>query len=357
MSGSFFAAQRAQHDFGFAFEDFFCGFGQLQCLILGDVDGEVAEADALADDAAPFFVGLPAADAESGEFVVTVAPYPVVAFTAQQVDDIAGGKALSGAIHATEELLYEDGTVEAYGRMQAVVAMAARGGFFAEMFEQEDAAAGGGFADGKHGIELLHFDLFLHFVAVAFGDTFAQQYPVVQTVTQPTHGRQPVPPGAAGFLVEMFDALGHIEMGDEAHVRFVYAHTEGNGGDDDNVVFAGKTALVCFAHFHAQAGMVGNRVQSVFAEELGDVFDFFAAEAIDDAALPFYFFADEVEKLLFAVVFFDNLIIDIRAVKAGDEFGRVFEMEEMFDVGAGRRIGGRGQGNARHLRIAFGKQP
>ena len=35
------------------------------------------------------------------------------------------------------------------------------------MFEQEDAAAGGGFADGKHGIELLHFDLFLHFVAVA----------------------------------------------------------------------------------------------------------------------------------------------------------------------------------------------
>ena len=155
----------------------------------------------------------------------------------------------------------------------------------------------------------------------------------------------------------MFDALGHIEMGDEAHVRFVYAHTEGNGGDDDNVVFAGKTALVCFAHFHAQAGMVGNRVQSVFAEELGDVFDFFTAEAIDDAALPFYFFADEVEKLLFAVVFFDNLIIDIRAVKAGDEFGRVFEMEEMFDVGAGRRIGGRGQGNARHLRIAFGKQP
>ena len=94
---------------------------------MGDVDGEVAEADALADDAAPFFVGLPAADAEGGEFVVAVAPYPVVAFTAQQVGDIAGGKALSGAIHATEELLYEDGTVEAYGRMQAVVAMAARG--------------------------------------------------------------------------------------------------------------------------------------------------------------------------------------------------------------------------------------
>ena len=87
---------------------------------------------------------------------MAVALYPVVAFTAQQVGDIAGGKALSGAIHATEELLYEDGAVKAYGRMQAVVAMAAGGGFFAEMFEQQDAAAGGGFADGQHGIELLH---------------------------------------------------------------------------------------------------------------------------------------------------------------------------------------------------------
>ena len=46
--------------------------------------------------------------------------------------------------------------------MQAVVAMAARFGFFAEMFEQQYAAAGGGFADGKHGIEFCHFDLLLH---------------------------------------------------------------------------------------------------------------------------------------------------------------------------------------------------
>ena len=31
-----------------------------------DIDGEIAQADALADDAAPFFVGLFAADAECG---------------------------------------------------------------------------------------------------------------------------------------------------------------------------------------------------------------------------------------------------------------------------------------------------
>ena len=66
LGGRFFAAQGAQHDFGFALEDFFCRFGQLQGLMLLDIDGEIAQADALADDAAPFFVGLFAADAECG---------------------------------------------------------------------------------------------------------------------------------------------------------------------------------------------------------------------------------------------------------------------------------------------------
>ena len=62
----FFAAQGTQHDFGFALKDFFCRFGQLQGLMLLDVDGEIAQADALADNAAPFLVGLFAADAECG---------------------------------------------------------------------------------------------------------------------------------------------------------------------------------------------------------------------------------------------------------------------------------------------------
>ena len=77
--------------------------------------------------------------------------------------------------------------------MQAVVTMAAGFGFFAEMFEQQYAAAGGGFADRKHGIEFLHFDLLLHLVAVALGNPLPQQHPTRQAVTQPAHGRQPVP--------------------------------------------------------------------------------------------------------------------------------------------------------------------
>ena len=65
---------------------------------------------------------------------------------------------------------------------------------------------------------------------------------------------------------------------------------------------------------------------------------------------------DKLQKLFFAVVFFHNLIIDVRAVEAGDEFGRVFQFEVVFDVGAGFRVGGGGQGDAGDLRVAVGQQ-
>ena len=90
-------------------------------------------ADALADDAAPFFVGQGGADAVGGELVVAVLPNPVVGFAAQYVDDVAGGKALADAVNAAEEFLHVFGGVEEDGRVQAVVAVAAGGDFFAEV--------------------------------------------------------------------------------------------------------------------------------------------------------------------------------------------------------------------------------
>lgn len=71
--------------------------------------------------------------------------------------------------------------------------------------------------------------------------------------------------------------------------------------------------------------------------------------------MPRHFFADEIQQLFFAVVFFDNLIINIRTVEAGDKFGRIVQVQIMLDVGARGGIGGSGQGDARDVRIAFGK--
>ncbi len=50
--------------------------------------------------------------------------------------------------------------------------------------------------------------------------------------------------------------------------------------------------------------------------------------------MPRHFFADDFKQLFFAVVFFDNLIINIRTVEAGNKFGRIVQVQIMLDVGA-----------------------
>ena len=102
-------------------------------------------------------------------------------------------------------------------------------------------------------------------LAAAAGlDAFAQQGVVVEAVAQPAFGGQAVAAGAAAFLVEVFDALGHVEVGDEAYVGFVYAHAEGDGGDDDEAVFVGEAVLRGFALGHAHARVVGGGGDAVF---------------------------------------------------------------------------------------------
>ena len=100
---------------------------------------------------------------------------------------------------------------------------------------------------------------------MAFEDAFAQDDPIVEAVAQPADGWQAVPSGAAAFLIEVFDALRHVEVGDEADVGFVYAHAEGDGGDDDEAVFVGEAVLRGFALLHGHAGVVGHGIQAVFA--------------------------------------------------------------------------------------------
>ena len=233
-------------------------------MVLG-IDLQQAEAYALADDGAPVFVGQVGADAEGGEFLMAVVPYPIVGFAAQDVDDVAGGEALADAVDAAEEFLHQQRAVEADGRVQAVVAVAAGFGVFAEVAQQHDAAAFGGFAYRQHGVEFLQFDVFLEFAALAFEDAFAQDDPVVEAVAQPADGGQAVPSGTAAFLIEVFDALRHVEVGDEADVGFVYAHAEGDGGDDDEAVFVSEAVLRGFALLHGHAGVVGHGIQAVFA--------------------------------------------------------------------------------------------
>ena len=100
LGGGFFALERAQPHGLAAFQYGFGRFGELQRLVQRDIYIQKPQADALADNAAPFFVAKRIADAESGQFIVAVARYPIIALAAQHVNHIARGKALADAIHA-----------------------------------------------------------------------------------------------------------------------------------------------------------------------------------------------------------------------------------------------------------------
>ena len=242
-----------------------------------EVVGQQPQPDALPHHVAPIFVAQCAADAEGGQLLVAVLPHPVAVFAAQHVNHIACRKTLPDAVHTAQQLLHQLRAVKPFGRVQAVVAVAAGGRFFAEMAQQQLAAAGGGFAHVEHGVEFLQFDLFLEIGSLAFGNALFQQHQRVHAVTQPAHRGQAVAPRPAAFLIEMLDALRHVQMRHKAHVGLVDAHAEGHRGHNDDVVFVRETVLVVLACFQAHAGMVRHGIQAVFAQKGGGVFHRFAA--------------------------------------------------------------------------------
>ena len=63
---------------------------------------------------------------------------------------------------------------------------------------------------------------------------------------------------------------GHVGMGDEAHVRLVDAHAEGDGGEGDHAVLAQETVLVGVAPALLEAGVIGERVETLRGEKFGE---------------------------------------------------------------------------------------
>ena len=74
-------------------------------------------------------------------------------------------------------------------------------------------------------------------------------------------------------------------MEDEAHVRLVDAHAEGDRRADDDAVVLQKFVLVFRAHLMIEAGVIGQRAPALAREFLGQFLGALARGAIDDAAL------------------------------------------------------------------------
>ena len=146
---------------------------------------------------------------------------------------MAGAEALPGAVNRREGFLREFGAVKSARRVEAVVAIAAGRGRFAEIGEQAHAAAAGGFGEADQGVKLLAGDAFVDFLRFRFVDHAPLRDDVGQAVGHPRVGGCAIAPGAASLLIIGFDVAWQIEMGDEAHVRFVDAHAKGDGGGND----------------------------------------------------------------------------------------------------------------------------
>ena len=67
---------------------------------------------------------------------------------------------------------------------------------------------------------------------------------VLQPVNHPCVRGFAIPASATCLLIIGFNRFGHIHVCDEAHIRFVYPHAKGDGGNDDNAIFAQETRLV-----------------------------------------------------------------------------------------------------------------
>ena len=98
--------------------------------------------------------------------------------------------------------------------------------------------------------------------------------------------------------------------------------------------------------------MVWQGLEAVLDECRRGRIDLAARQAVDDTRLAVPA-EQEVLELAPRIVLLDHAVADVRAIEAGDErLGRL-ETEPFDDFAPGRRIGGRGQGDPRHLRKAL----
>ena len=181
------------------------------------------------------------------------------------------------------------------------VAASARRGFFREIGEQRLAAAARRLAQHGQRGEAVVLDAAALFAHVLFVDAPAEEGHVVKRVERQRIGRQPVAARAPDLLIVALNGRRHIGMGDEAHVRLVDAHPEGDGRDGDDGVFTQETVAIAIARRLIHPRMIGQRVVTLLLKVIRKVFGALARRAIDDAAFALVFF-EKVRELAFRLV-------------------------------------------------------
>src|SRR5262249_54828980 len=144
--------------------------------------------------------------------------------SAENVDEMRDAEALSGAEDGRERLLRGDEAIPDMGRFQAIVTVAAgRMIALAEISQEHLAAASGGLAITQQRLQLVALDAALALLEIGPLEERQERRHILHAIGHPGIGGKTVAAGAARLLIVGFEALGRVEMGDEADVGLVDA--------------------------------------------------------------------------------------------------------------------------------------
>ena len=196
----------------------------------GRVHIQRAQRDELADQPAPVRRRVIGADAEGRQPVVAVPQHAVGRLAAQHRDDVQRAEQLIGAIHRRQHLLRLHRRIHHQRRRGAVVAMAARLRQRPRRSTPATTACGRSRASVSAIISssLVRITRFCDLGRGRLRQPVARLRDVLPAVQQQRVRRIAVAPGAADLLVIRLRAVRHVEMHDEAHVRPVDPHAEGD---------------------------------------------------------------------------------------------------------------------------------
>ena len=141
-----------------------------------------------------------------------------------------------------------------------------------------------------------------------------------------------VPPRSTGLLVVALQALRDVVMDHEADVRLVDPHPESYRRHDDIDALVEERILRLIPHLALDPGVVGECLDVVGPEHLGEVLHLLAAHAVDDPALVVVLLDEADDIRLHLAVLPSDLVVEIGPIEGAAEDPRVPHLERLQDI-------------------------
>ena len=182
---------------------------------------------------------------------------------------------------------------------------------------------------------------------IALVDLQAAQADVGHAVKRERVRRQAVAAGTSDFLVIAFDIGRHVGVKNEADIRLVDPHAEGDGRHHDNAILLQEEILIARAVGPLHAGMIRQRLDAALAQDIGEFVSLAPRSAIDDTGLPFMLL-DEIGDLLASAGFCLHRQAQVWPIEAVHEHRRRAREQLFNNIRARRGIGSRGERHGLH---------